>query len=225
MPRGRFGPIEDSSDNEARVVLIVRRLTRPGLEPADIDLAAGQCVALRGPSGAGKSLFLRAIADLDPNDGSVSLDGDDRNAMPAPAWRRRVSYVATESGWWADGVGAHFDDHGAAAVDLIRRLSLPADAVGWPVSRLSTGERGRLALARALLREPRILLLDEPTSGLGDEAAAAVETLLHERLAAGAGILVITHDSAQADRLAGRTLWMRRGRLSEPEFAAARGTS
>ncbi len=214
--------IEDFADNGPRAVLIVHRLTRPGLEPVDLELAAGQCVAVRGPSGAGKSLLLRAIADLDPNDGSVRLDDDDRDAMPAPVWRRRVTYVATESGWWMDVVGAHFDDR-LAATDLIERLALPADAVDWPVSRLSTGERGRLALARALLCEPRILLLDEPTSGLDDDAAAAVETVLRERLADGAGILLITHDAAQADRLAGRRLWMRDGRLSDLEPGAAAG--
>jgi phosphate-transporting ATPase len=200
--------------------LTVRRLSRPGLEPVDLDLAAGECVALSGPSGAGKSLLLRAIADLDPNQGAVGLDGDDRDAMPAPEWRRRVTYVATESGWWAEAVGAHFDDR-VAAVDQIQRLALAAEAVDWPVARLSTGERRRLALARALLRGPRVLLLDEPTSGLDDAAADAVEAQLRQRLADGVGILVITHDAAQADRLAGRRLSMRDGRLGDGDGAGA----
>ncbi len=69
-------------------MLDVRGLRRPGLGPVDLTLAAGECVALSGPSGAGKSLLLRAIADLDPSDGEVSLDGTAREAIPAPAWRR-----------------------------------------------------------------------------------------------------------------------------------------
>ena len=55
-----------------------------------------------GPSGSGKSLFLRALADLDPNEGDLRLDGESREAMSGPQWRRRVTYVAGESGWWDD---------------------------------------------------------------------------------------------------------------------------
>jgi putative ABC transport system permease protein len=180
MPRGCLEVARIARCHAPRPLLSVRRLTRPGLDPADLDLATGECIALRGPSGAGKSLLLRAIADLDPNQGSVALNGEDRSALPAPAWRRQVMYVPTESGWWSERVGAHFDDPGAAS-ELIPRFALPAKALDWPVSRLSTGERARLALARALLRDPRVLLLDEPTSGLDEDATAAVEAELSRR--------------------------------------------
>ena len=113
------------------------------------DLQDGECVALQGPSGVGKTLLLRSIADLDPNEGTVKLDGTLREAMPAPAWRKRVTYVAAEPGWWSDTVQEHFtawDD----ALPLVTRLGLP-DACGpWPIQRLSTGERQRLGLVRAL---------------------------------------------------------------------------
>src|SRR5215472_3261576 len=72
--------------------------------PFDLTLAAGECLAITGPSGAGKSLFLRMIADLDPNQGEVFLDGVERRSMPAPAWRSRVVYSAAEPGWWHDTV-------------------------------------------------------------------------------------------------------------------------
>ncbi len=195
-------------------MLEIRGLTRPGLGPVDLDLAAGECVAVMGPSGSGKTLLLRALADLDPTEGSVRLDGAPRESLPAPEWRSRVMYLASDSGWWAEGVGAHFEAPEAAARIAVR-LGLPSACLGWPVSRLSTGERQRLALARVLVRSPRVMLLDEPTSGLDAAAAAKVEAMLRERLAAGAAILVTTHDPSQAARLASRRLEARTGRFEE----------
>ena len=199
---------------EPAPLLTVRGLTRPGLEPASFDIAAGECLALSGPSGAGKSLLLRAIADLDPNDGELSLERQSRDAMPAPAWRRLVAYLPAESGWWAETVGAHFADWPAAR-PLIEALGLPPDCRDWPVARLSTGERQRLALARALAPEPRVLLLDEPTSALDPETRDEAEALIGAHLAAGGGVLWVTHDAAQAARVAQRYLTMQTGRVVE----------
>lgn len=195
-------------------MLSVRALTRPGLEASGFDLAAGDCVAVRGASGSGKSLLLRAIADLDPNHGRVSLDGVAREAMAAPHWRRLVTYVAAEPGWWTETVGGHFADWDAAA-PLVSLLALPAECRQWPVSRLSTGERQRLGLARALAQKPRVLLLDEPTSGLDHEAGRTVETLIFRHLGEGGAALWVTHDPAQAARVARRTLLVESGRVSE----------
>lgn len=197
---------------EGSQVLTISGLRRPGIDPVNLSVSEGECVAISGPSGAGKSLLLRAIADLDPNQGEVRLNGTAREAIPAPEWRRRVVYVAAESGWWAGNVGAHFADRGAAA-DLLSEMALPPDALTWPVARLSTGERQRLALARAFELEPRALLLDEPTSGLDPEAASKVEDLLRRHLAQGAVIVLVTHDRDQANRIAGRRLSMEHGRL------------
>ena len=85
-------------------MLKIQDLHRPGINPFSLDLDDGECIAISGPSGAGKTLLLRAIADLDPNQGSVFLGQKNRDAFPAPEWRRRVGYLASESGWWADGV-------------------------------------------------------------------------------------------------------------------------
>ena len=197
-------------------MLRVRHLQRPGLSAAGFDLADGECLYVRGPSGAGKTLLLRALADLDPNHGEVHLDGGLRDAMPAPQWRRRVAYVPAEPGWWADRVGAHFDDWDGAG-PLVERLGLPVDCRHWPVARLSTGERQRLAVVRALLTGPRVLLLDEPTSGLDADAADLVETLLRERFEAGAAALWVTHDRLQAGRVARRGLAVDHGVVSEVE--------
>ena len=196
------------------LVLEVVNLHRIGLKPASFTVATGECVAVRGPSGAGKTLLLRAIADLDPNEGRVSLDGRDRETVPAPEWRRQVAYLPAEPGWWADTIGEHFPAW-AGAVPLLSRLGLPEDARDWPVSRCSTGERQRLALVRALTAEPRVLLLDEPTSALDAAKASIVEAVVAERAAAGLSVLWVTHDDTQALVVAHRFLSVEAGQVSE----------
>ncbi len=195
-------------------MLSVSALARPALEPVSFELADGECIAVGGASGSGKTLLLRAIADLDPNEGVVVLDGASRETMPAPEWRRRVVYVAAEPGWWRDTVGGHFDDWDGAR-ELVAATGLPDDCRKWPISRLSTGERQRLGLVRALVLEPRVLLLDEPTSGLDDAATEAVEELVRARLAGGASALWVTHDGEQSRRLTRRRLVCAGGAVSE----------
>jgi phosphate-transporting ATPase len=140
------------------------------------------------------------------------LDGQQREGFFAPAWRRQVCYVAAEPGWWAETVGEHFADWQEAA-PLAERLGFTTDCRNWSVTRLSTGERQRLALVRTLLVRPRILLLDEPTSGLDEKAKRDVELLLAERASAGVSLLWVTHDQAQARRVASRILVMEHGRV------------
>ncbi len=194
--------------------LSVSHLVRPGLiGPVTFSVGPGAALAITGPSGSGKTLLLRALADLDPSDGDVTLNGTPRGRVSAPHWRRRVVYVAPQSGWWSERVGEHFADARAAA-PILAALLLPEGALDWPVARLSTGERQRLALARALVLKPDVLLLDEPTSGLDGVAAAAVETLLQGELARGGAIVLVTHDLAQAGRLATAHRLMTAGTLS-----------
>ncbi len=129
-------------------------------------------------------------------------------------WRRRVAYLAAEPGWWADVIGAHFPDP-TVARELAAALGLSEKFFDAPVAQVSTGERQRLALVRLLLLAPRIMLLDEPTAALDEAAAARVEAVLAERLAAGVAIVLVTHDDAQAARLAGRRLRIADGRLED----------
>jgi len=194
--------------------LAVHGLKRAGIDIPDFELAAGEAMGVLGPSGVGKTLFLRAIADLDENEGNIRVMGDARAAMAAPDWRRRVTYVAAESGWWAETVSAHFADWGEAA-RLAKRLGLSSETGDWPISRLSTGERQRLALVRALVQDPDVLLLDEPTSGLDQETETEAEAILGERLKAGKAILFSTHDEGQAKRLAERCLRFSTGGRAE----------
>jgi putative ABC transport system ATP-binding protein len=177
--------------------------------PFDLALNAGECLAITGPSGSGKSLFLRMVADLDPNQGEVFLDSVERRSLPAHEWRRKVVYSAAEPGWWHEGVADHFD---AAAMDFARatapRLALAAALLDGQVVQLSTGERQRMALLRALALRSPVLLLDEPTGALDEASTTLVEDVLRERLAVGVTIAMVTHSAAQAVRLGHRHLRM-----------------
>jgi phosphate-transporting ATPase len=201
-------------------LLSVRGLRTSLLKPASFSLSAGECIAVRGPSGGGKTLLLRAIADLDPNQGAVCLDGRDRTAMSGPEWRRLVGYLPAEPGWWADTVGEHFTDWRAAAC-IAGDLGFPEDAKDWPIAQLSTGERLRLALARALMVEPKVLLLDEPTAALDPASVGAVESLIGARVRAGLAVLWVTHDAAQAKRIAVRRLIVSGGQVREEDRCRA----
>ena len=205
----------------APVRLSVRGLRSRFGGPFTFDLGEGECVAIQGPSGAGKSVLLRMLADLDPHEGSALLDGRAAASMPAPAWRSAVVYQAAEPAWWEDTARAHFADAAMPAalstIDaLLRALGLAAALLDTPVERLSTGERQRLALVRSLARAPRVLLLDEPTAALDPDAVARVETVLHEHLARGLAIVIVTHAGGQARRLAHRILHLEHGRLDAP---------
>ncbi len=197
--------------------LVLEGLRGQGLGAIDLRAEPGSATAILGPSGAGKSLLLRLVADLDPGEGEVSLGPFCRATMPAPEWRRRVGLVPAEPGWWAPDVAAHFPPD-LKNVD-VARLGLPADVMSRAVATLSTGERQRLALLRALARGPDALLLDEPTSALDPVSIEAVAALLHDTLRQGLVLVVVTHDAAFAERLGARRHTMVAGRLAPGDAA------
>jgi putative ABC transport system ATP-binding protein len=197
--------------------LLVKDLRSAFAGPFELNLGTGACAAITGPSGSGKSLFLRMIADLDLNEGKVWLHERERGSMPAPQWRRQATYVSAESGWWADRVIEHFDVNRRSEVAaLAARLGLRPDLLDAPIAQLSTGEKQRFSLVRALLPSPPVLLLDEPTGPLDEESVAKVEALLQERKAAGTSILLVTHDPNQAERLGDQRYRMVAGHLQTP---------
>jgi putative ABC transport system ATP-binding protein len=204
---------EDAFQTDAPLLQVCELRTKI-LRPVSFSLAAGECIAVKGPSGAGKTLLLRAIADLDPNDGLVSLEGRDRSTIPGPEWRRHVGYVPAEPGWWAETVGEHFGDWTAAGA-VLKDLGFPEETKSWPIARLSTGERLRLALVRALMMRPNVLLLDEPTAALDTASVAAVESQIATRIRAGLSVLWVTHDAGQANRIGRRQLVVEAGSVRE----------
>ena len=206
---------EPATGANAGIRLQLSNLRSAHAGPFAFSLAAGACLAITGASGSGKSLLLRMIADLDPNEGDIWLDGRPRAAMPAPAWRRLVTYAPAESGWWSEAVRDHFPDLPAARA-LAASLGLKPELLEGPMLRLSTGEKQRLALVRALLPNAPVLLLDEPTGPLDEASVAQVEAVLRHRLAHGTTLVLVTHDPAQVGRVSGRHLVMRAGVLGEP---------
>ena len=199
--------------------LSVEAVQSEGLGPVDLAVAAGECVCLAGPSGCGKTRLLRAIADLDPHGGTVRLDGVDAARMPPPHWRRQVALVPAESRWWGAQVGDHFPRD--RQPDLTS-VDLPQAALHWTVERLSSGERQRLALLRALAQRPTVLLLDEPTANLDAHHTGRVEAVVAEyRAAHSAAVIWVSHDAEQIQRVASRVLHMKSGRLCAAVGAAA----
>lgn len=186
-------------------------LRAPGVEADSLALVQGGCIAVHGDSGSGKTRLLRLIADLDPGQGEAWLDGQARCEIPAAEWRRRVMYLAAESQWWYPRVGAHATDW---APEVLDALGFDAAVLDWSVDRLSSGERQRLALARALSRHPEVLLLDEPTANLDQANTARVERLIGDwRARTGGAVVWVSHDPAQRTRVAQLSLRMESGRL------------
>jgi ABC-type iron transport system FetAB ATPase subunit len=196
--------------------LQVRALQSLLAGPYSFELNAGQCLSISGPSGSGKSLLLRMLCDLDPSDGDILLDGVPRSAMSAPAWRAQVIYQPAEPAWWLPTGGAHFTPAQMASVQqLLPQLQLQPLVLETEISRLSSGERQRLALIRSLACDPKVLLLDEPTAALDPQAIAASEALLQRQIGAGLSLILVTHSANQAQTLGHRHMRMHERVLSE----------
>ncbi len=177
--------------------------------PYSFSLPPGVTLGLSGPSGIGKSQLLRAIVDIIPHTGEMYLDGVPCSQYAAPHWRKLVAYVPPDSVWWKDRVQEHFP----GAVDEIQlgswleELSFSMDVMNWQVSRLSTGERQRIALLRALLNSPSVLLLDEPSSALDPFLTEKLEKLVQAyQEKHDVPIIWVTHDREQLLRISDRAM-------------------
>ena len=185
--------------------------------PYAFTVGHGECVGLTGPSGSGKTLLLRAIVDLDPHEGRVRLDTTWCHQTAAPDWRRLVGMLPAESCWWFDRVAEHFHAFDKLDPQQLALLNFTPDVGQWEISRLSSGEKQRLALLRLLENQPHALLLDEPTASLDQENSERVEALLTKyQQQHQAPVLWVSHDPEQLARLANRQFFMESGgRLRE----------
>ena len=170
-------------------------------------------MGLTGPSGSGKSLLLRALADLDPHDGEILLDGVSQCQISGPDWRSRVGYLPAESHWWATQVGDHFQTQEMDSE--LEVLGLSSEALAWTPERLSSGEKQRLAFLRLLSIEPEVLLLDEPTANLDATAGKALEDFVEcWRKERGGSVIWVSHDLEQLERVADDVLVLGEERVS-----------
>ncbi len=176
-----------------------------------------ECVCLSGPSGAGKTLLLRAIADLDAHQGQLFLDDVECNDFSGAEWRRHVGLLPAESQWWYDSVGEHFDQ---TDYELLEQLGFEEEVMRWQISRLSSGERQRMALVRLLSLRPRVLLLDEPTASPDPDNVKIVEEAIKDyRERNKAPVLWVSHNPQQIARVGDRRLYIAKGQLlPEPEL-------
>ncbi len=210
-------PHEAMADVRARAVS-VRRLTRdfgagPVLQDLDLEIAEGEFVALLGRSGSGKTTLLRTLAGLDPAEGQdVRVPGARAVVFQEPR------LLPWKSVWRNVALGLTGADARARAEAALAEVGLVRRMTAWPAT-LSGGEAQRAALARALVREPRLLLLDEPFASLD----ALTRIRMHELvLALWAGhapaVLIVTHDVDEAISLADRVLVLEGGRIAAQEI-------
>jgi len=203
------------------------------LAGVSLEVRPGEFVVVRGPSGSGKTtLLLTAGALLRPDEGTVVLSGRDPYAL-APNQRaglraemigfvfqqfHLIGSLSVLENVLAAALARRLPDARDRASELIERFGL-GDRAGHLPGQLSTGERQRAALARAMLNRPKLLLADEPTGNLDEDNGREVLAALAEFAAAGGAVLLVTHDRA-AEGFGGRVLHLDRGRLGEPGDAA-----
>lgn len=200
----------------AGVTMILDRLT--------LTLASGAPTLVVGPNGAGKSTFLRLCMGLAaPTDGHITWGGraDAKPTRRAFVFQRPVMLRRTAAANVAYGL-THADyprDRLATrTAELLERVGL-LDLAMRPARRLSGGEQQRLALARALARDPELLLLDEPTASLDPAATRSVEAIIRTLAQSGIKIVMASHDLGQVKRLAGDVVFLVRGTMREQTAA------
>ena len=195
------------------------------LDGISLTISAGAPTILIGPNGSGKTTLLRvAMGLLPPTSGRVTWDGLERvpahrNAImfQRPAMLRRSA--AANIAYALSTIGVPRADRPRRVGELLSLVRLDGfDA--RPARSLSGGEQQRLALARALARDPAVLFLDEPTASLDPAAAKAIEDVVRTIAARGVKVVMSTHDLGEARRLAGEVVLLHRGRLVEGAAAS-----
>jgi len=203
---------------------LCKRFDRPAVDHLDLTVKAGEFYTLLGPNGAGKTTTLRMVVGLlRPDAGSISVFGADALADPVAA-KQMIAWLSDEpmiydkltpfeylefvAGLW--GIEAGLAE--ARARELIGWLGLEAHA-HERCEGFSKGMRQKVALAGALVHEPKLIILDEPLTGLDAASARLVKNVLIERTRAGAAVIMTTHILEVAERMADRIGVIAGGRL------------
>ena len=196
----------------------------PILTDLSLSIAPGAPTVLIGPNGAGKTTLLRMLMGLIlPSHGSVTRGG--RDATPErcaivfqrPAMLRRSAAGNLRYALAAAGLARA--DRAARCSELLALVGL-SELADRPARKLSGGEQQQLALARALAKDPAVLLLDEPTASLDPAATKSIEDMIREIAARGIKVVMSTHDLGEARRLAGEVVLLHRGRTIETASAS-----
>lgn len=197
------------------------------LERVSLGLEAGEIVDVRGPSGSGKTTLLRALARLLPDAvGTLTLAGRPAAEYAPAEWRSRVTLLPQTAAmrpgtvrenlllpWDLKVRSAGHPPPDGALEQALHDVGLAEIALGRDASRLSVGQAARVALLRAVLTRPDVLLLDEPDANLDDESSAQVSTMTGRFAAEGGAILRVRHQ--RGDVAAARTLRLMGGHLTE----------
>lgn len=203
---------------------------KPILRGLDLNLHAGERMALLGANGAGKTTLLRILAGLTrPTDGRILIDGLNL-VQQTREIRRKVGFVAHQP-YLYDELSAlenliffarmyALAQPQARAIELLQRVGL-SKKVRERAGALSRGQAQRLALARALLHEPQLLLLDEPDTGLDQDGLALLAELLAEHHARGGTILFTTHDLEAALGRSDQIVMLNNGRVAYQQATAS----
>jgi putative ABC transport system ATP-binding protein len=218
-------------------VLTIKQLTKTYLGPngkvqaldhVSLTIGKGEFVAVQGPSGCGKTtLLLMAGALLEPDEGWVEVDGQNPYALSAEQRARfraaqigfvfqqfhLVPYLSVLDNVLAPSLALQRNGARQRAEELIGLLGL-SERLHHVPAELSTGERQRVALARSLLNQPKLLLADEPTGNLDAASSTAVLDQLAKFAQGGGSVLLATHDANAASR-AGRIIRLKAGKLDE----------
>src|SRR3954466_8406979 len=205
-----------------------RRRSQPtaALAGVSFTIARGECVAILGQNGSGKSTLVRLLSTLLLVDGgSARVFGHDVD-RESRAVRRLVNRVSVEASFFKRmsarenlSYAARFYGLGPGATrervpHILERVGFPADRSSAPMEDLSRGMQQKVALARALLTSPTLLLLDEPTTGLDPRSKREVQAFIQEvRRTHDTTVLLCTHDLVEAEQLADRVGILDRGRL------------
>ena len=197
----------------------VERSGRRVLDELSATIPAAGITVISGPSGAGKTTLLRLCNRLEiPDAGTVWYRGQPLDALDPLVLRRRVGMVfqrpAPFPGSVAGNLAVAHPDAGAEQMsDALRRVALDPGLLGQEARSLSGGELQRMCLARTLVTQPETLLLDEPTSALDEQPKQVFETTARDLATQGITLIWVTHDAAQAHRVADRIYHLRDGHL------------